>query len=98
ATVSVIDFTVLLSRDATVQAINAAMKEYAAGRMKGILGYSEAPLVSSDLRGDARSSIFSALDTQVIGGNLAKVVSWYDTEWGYSVRVADLIKYVASKM
>jgi glyceraldehyde 3-phosphate dehydrogenase len=65
--------------------------------MKGILAYSEEPLVSSDLKGDAHSSIFSALDTIVIGGNLTKVVSWYDNEWGYSVRVADLVHYVAGK-
>jgi len=65
--------------------------------MKGILAYSEEPLVSSDLKGDAHSSIFSALETLVIGGNLAKVVSWYDNEWGYSVRVADLVHYVAGK-
>jgi glyceraldehyde 3-phosphate dehydrogenase len=96
-TVSVIDFTAVLSRDATAKEINASMQEYANGRMKGILAYSEEPLVSSDLRGDPHSSIFSALDTLVIGGNLAKVVSWYDNEWGYSVRVADLVHYVAEK-
>src|SRR5215510_7962741 len=97
ATVSGVDFTALRSRDATVAEINASIKEYAEGPMKGILDYSEEPLVSSDLRGDAHSSIFSALDTLVIGGNLAKVVAWYDNEWGYSVRVADLVDYVASK-
>src|SRR5215831_2930028 len=95
STVSVIDFTAVLSKNATVKAINAAVKEYAEGPMKGILAYSEEPLVSSDLKGDAHSSIFSALETLVIGGNLAKVVSWYDNEWGYSVRVADLVHYVA---
>ncbi|MGE0821160.1 MAG: type I glyceraldehyde-3-phosphate dehydrogenase [Candidatus Binatia bacterium] len=97
STVSVIDFTALLSRNATVEEINAAVKEYAAGAMRGILGYSEEPLVSSDLKGDSHSSIFSALDTLVIGDNLAKVVSWYDNEWGYSVRVADLVHYIAEK-
>ena len=96
-TVSAIDFTAVLERDATVEEINAAMKESAEGPMKGILAYSEEPLVSSDLKGDAHSSIFSALDTLVIGGDLAKVVSWYDNEWGYSVRVADLIHYLAVK-
>jgi glyceraldehyde 3-phosphate dehydrogenase len=65
--------------------------------MKGVLAYSEEPLVSSDLKGNPYSSIFSALDTLVIGGNLAKVVAWYDNEWGYSVRVADLVHYVANK-
>jgi glyceraldehyde 3-phosphate dehydrogenase len=97
STVSVVDFTAVLSKNATVEEINAAMKQYAKGPMKGILAYSEEPLVSSDLKGDAHSSIFSALDTLVIGGNLAKVVSWYDNEWGYSVRVADLVQYVATR-
>lgn len=87
ATVSVIDFTAVLSRNATVEEINAAMKEYAEGPMKGILAYSDEPLVSSDLKGDPHSSIFSALDTLVIGNDLAQVVAWYDNEWGYSMRV-----------
>src|SRR5207237_3526686 len=95
-TVSVVDFTALLSKNVTIQDINAAMKEYADGPMKGILAYSEEPLVSSDLKGDPHSSIFSALDTLVIGGDLAKVVAWYDNEWGYSLRVADLVTYVAA--
>jgi glyceraldehyde 3-phosphate dehydrogenase len=97
ATVSVIDFTAVLSKDATVDEINASMKEYAEGPMKGILDYTEEPLVSSDLKGDAHSSIFSAFDTLVIGGNLAKVVAWYDNEWGYSMRVADLVHYLANR-
>jgi glyceraldehyde 3-phosphate dehydrogenase len=96
-TVSIVDFTAVLSRDATVEGINASMKEYALGPMKGILAYSEEPLVSSDLKGDPHSSIFSALETLVIGGNLAKAVAWYDNEWGYSVRVADLVHYVTEK-
>ena len=97
STVSAIDFTVVLSRDTTAEEINAAMKSYAEGRMRGILGYTEEPLVSSDLKGDPRSSIFSALETMVIGGNLAKVVAWYDNEWGYAVRVADLVNYIAAR-
>lgn len=97
STVSVVDFTALLSRDVTVQEINAAMKEYADGPMKGILAYTEEPLVSSDLKGNTHSSIFSALDTLVIGGNMIKAVAWYDNEWGYSVRVTDLAKYIADK-
>jgi glyceraldehyde 3-phosphate dehydrogenase len=97
ATVSVIDFTAVLSKETTVGEINASMREYADGPMKGILDYSEEPLVSSDLKGDAHSSIFSALDTLVIGGNLAKVVAWYDNEWGYSMRVADLVQYLARR-
>jgi glyceraldehyde 3-phosphate dehydrogenase len=96
-TVSVIDFTAVLSKPATVEEINRTMKEYAEGPMKGILAYSEEPLVSSDLKGDPHSSIFSALDTLVIGGNLAKVIAWYDNEWGYSMRVADLAHYLAVK-
>jgi glyceraldehyde 3-phosphate dehydrogenase len=96
-TVSVIDFTALLSRNVTVEEINGYMKEYAEGKMKGILAYSEEPLVSSDLIGNAHSSTFSALDTLVIGGNLAKVIAWYDNEWGYSMRVADLVQYVTMK-
>jgi glyceraldehyde 3-phosphate dehydrogenase len=87
STVSVIDFTTVLSRAATAEAINAAVKEYAEGPMRGILAYNEEPLVSSDLKGDPHSSIFSAVDTLVIGGDLAKVVAWYDNEWGYSLRV-----------
>jgi glyceraldehyde 3-phosphate dehydrogenase (phosphorylating) len=96
-TVSVIDFTALLSRDATVEEINGAMKEYSEGKMKGILAYNEEPLVSSDFVGDAHSSTFSAMDTLVIGGNMAKVIAWYDNEWGYSMRVADLVAYVAMR-
>ena len=65
--------------------------------MKGILAYSEEPLVSSDLKGDPHSSIFSAPDTLLIGGDLAKLVAWYDNEWGYSLRVADLVTYVAER-
>ena len=96
-TVSVIDFTALLNRDTTVEEVNAAVKEYAAGPMKGIVEYTELPLVSSDLKGNHHSSIFSALDTVAVGGNFVKVVSWYDNEWGYSCRVADLIKFVGQK-
>jgi glyceraldehyde 3-phosphate dehydrogenase len=96
-TVSVIDFTALLSKDTSIEEINAAMKNYAEGKMKGILAYTEEPLVSSDLVGDAHSSIFSAMDTLVIGGNMAKVIAWYDNEWGYSMRVADLVAYIARK-
>jgi glyceraldehyde 3-phosphate dehydrogenase len=97
STVSVIDFTAVLGKPVTVEAINAAVKEHAEGPMRGILAYSEEPLVSSDLKGDPHSSIFSALDTLVIGDTLAKVVSWYDNEWGYSMRVADLVQYIAAK-
>ncbi len=95
-TVSVVDFTAMLNRDAPVEEINAVMREYADGPMKGILRYSDEELVSSDLIGDEHSSIFSAVDT--IGmGNFVKCVAWYDNEWGYSCRVADLCKFVAEK-
>jgi glyceraldehyde 3-phosphate dehydrogenase len=95
-TVSVVDFTALLSRDAPVADINAAMKEYSEGAMKGILQYTEEELVSTDIKGNTHSSIFSAPDT--IGlGNFVKVVSWYDNEWGYSCRVADLLNFLEEK-
>jgi glyceraldehyde 3-phosphate dehydrogenase len=97
-TVSVVDFTALLSKNTSVEEINAAMKEYAHGPMKGILDYTEEELVSMDLKGDTHSSIFSAKDTLVLGGNFVKVVSWYDNEWGYSNRVGDLAAFMASKL
>jgi glyceraldehyde 3-phosphate dehydrogenase len=96
-TVSVVDFTALLSRDVTVDEINASMKEYAEGAMNGILQYTEDELVSTDLRGNAHSSIFSAKDTVGLG-NLVKVVSWYDNEWGYSCRIADIVKFVGDRL
>lgn len=96
-TVSVVDFTALLNRDVTVEEVNGAVKEYADGPMKGIVEYTELPLVSTDLRGNPHSSIFSALDTVLIGGNFVKVVAWYDNEWGYACRIADLIDFVAKK-
>ena len=97
STVSIVDLTVELEKPVTVEEINKAMKEAAEGELKGILGYSEEPLVSSDFKGDPRSSIFDALETKVIDGTFVKVLSWYDNEWGYSNRVADLIVYIASK-
>ena len=96
ATVSVVDFTAVLKREASIDAINAAMKEAAEGPLKGIVRYSDEPLVSTDLKGDPHSSIFSALDTVGVG-KLVKVVSWYDNEWGYSCRVADLLHFLAGK-
>ncbi|AXK24904.1 type I glyceraldehyde-3-phosphate dehydrogenase [Serratia marcescens] len=89
--VSIVDLTVTLKRPATVEEINAAFRAAAAsGPLKGILGYSDEPLVSSDYRGDARSSIIDGLSTLVIGGNLVKVLAWYDNEWGFSNRLVDL--------
>jgi glyceraldehyde 3-phosphate dehydrogenase len=98
STVSVVDFTAILNKSTSVEEINAAMKEYAEGPMKGILAYTEEELVSMDLKGDEHSSIFSAKDTLLIGGNFVKVVSWYDNEWGYSNRVGDLAAFMAGKM
>ncbi len=95
-TVSVVDFTALLSRAASIEEINAAMKKYADGPMKDILQYTEEPLVSSDLIGNTHSSIFSAIDTVGLG-DLVKVVAWYDNEWGYSCRIADLCKFLADR-
>jgi glyceraldehyde 3-phosphate dehydrogenase len=98
STVSVIDFVAVLDRGTTAEAINAAMREAACGELRGILEYTEEPLVSSDLKGNNHSSIFSALDTMMVGDNMAKVVSWYDNEWGYSCRVADLAAYMAERL
>lgn len=95
-TVSVVDFTALLSREASVDEINAAMKRYADGPMQGILQYSDEELVSSDLIGNPYSSIFSAVDTVGLG-DLVKVVAWYDNEWGYSCRVGDLCQFLTEK-
>ena len=96
--VSVTDLVAELSREVTVEEVNAALKEAAnSGPLKGILNYSEEPLVSSDYNGDPASSTIDALSTMVVGGNLVKVVSWYDNEWGYSNRVVDLAAYIASK-
>jgi glyceraldehyde 3-phosphate dehydrogenase len=96
--VSVVDFTADVRRATTVEEINAAFRTAAEGPMKGILGVSDEPLVSTDFRGDSRSSIIDADSTMVIGGTMVKVISWYDNEWGYSCRVADLIAYVAARM
>jgi glyceraldehyde 3-phosphate dehydrogenase len=96
-TVSVVDFTAILSKEASADEIRAAMLEYANGRMKGILDVTDEPLVSTDLRGTTFSSVFSAIDTVVIG-NLVKVVAWYDNEWGYACRTADLTALMAKSL
>lgn len=96
-TVSVIDFTAILNQVSSKEQIREAMLEYANGSMKGILAVSDEPLVSTDLKGSAFSSIFSALDTLVIE-NMVKVVAWYDNEWGYACRTADLTALLASKL
>ena len=97
-TVSVVDFTADVARPTSVQELNEAFRAAAAGPMKGILGVSDEPLVSSDFRGDSRSSIIDAESTMVLGGTMVKVIAWYDNEWGYSSRCADLISFVAARL
>ena len=97
-TVSVVDFTADVARSTSAEEVNAAFREAAAGPLKGILGVSDEPLVSTDFRGDTRSSIIDAESTMVLGGTMVKVIAWYDNEWGYSCRVADLIRYVAERI
>ncbi|MCD8198931.1 MAG: type I glyceraldehyde-3-phosphate dehydrogenase [Phascolarctobacterium sp.] len=95
--VSITDLTVLLQKDTTAEEINAALKEAAEGKLKGIMGYNELPLVSRDYNGCPLSSIVDGLSTMMVGPRMAKVVSWYDNEWGYSNRVVDLVCYIAKK-
>jgi len=97
ANVSITDLTVTLSKDTTVAEINAALKKAAEGELKGIMGYNELPLVSRDYNGCPLSSIVDGLSTMMVGPRMAKVVSWYDNEWGYSNRVVDLALYIAKK-
>jgi len=95
--VSVVDIVFELKKNVTKDEVNAALKRASEGPLKGILGYTEEPLVSIDFKGDNRSSIIDALSTMVMEDNMVKVVSWYDNEWGYSNRVVDLIEYVIKK-
>jgi len=96
-TVSLTDLVCEVSKETTVEEVNAALKKAAEGELKGILGFSEEPLVSMDYRGDERSSIVDGLST-IVSGKLVKVVSWYDNEWGYSNRLADLTKYIVDRL
>ncbi|MGH9052240.1 MAG: type I glyceraldehyde-3-phosphate dehydrogenase [Acidimicrobiia bacterium] len=89
---STVDLVAELDREVTAEEVNEAVRKAAEGRMAGIVQFSEAPLVSTDIIGNPHSSIFDALSTRVLGGNLVKVVAWYDNEWGYSNRVVDLIE------
>jgi glyceraldehyde 3-phosphate dehydrogenase len=82
----------------TAETANAAFKAAADGPMKGLLGISDEPLVSTDFKGDDRSSIVDGLSTMVVGDNLLKVIAWYDNEWGYSCRVADLAAFMAARL
>jgi glyceraldehyde 3-phosphate dehydrogenase len=97
-TVSIVDFTADVARPTSVDELNAAFRAAEAGPMQGILGVSDEPLVSSDFRGDSRSSIIDSSMTMVIGGTLIKVLAWYDNEWGFSCRVADLVGLVAARL
>jgi len=97
-TVSIVDFVALVKEPVTVEKVNDALRAAAEGPMKGILGYEEEPLVSMDYKGDPRSSIVDASLTAVMGDRMVKVVAWYDNEWGYSVRVADLAALMAKSL
>jgi glyceraldehyde 3-phosphate dehydrogenase len=95
--VSLTDLTAVLEKDITADEVNAAFKKAANGDLKGILAYSEEPLVSADFKGNPHSSIIDAPFTKVVGGNAVKVLSWYDNEWGFSCRVKDLIHFIADR-
>jgi glyceraldehyde 3-phosphate dehydrogenase len=95
--VSVVDLVAVFEKEATTEQVNAALKASAEGELKGILAYTEDPVVSTDMMHNPNSSIVDAGMTKVLGGNLAKVVSWYDNEWGYSCRLVDLVKFIAGK-
>jgi len=95
--VSIVDFVADLKRKVSSEEINDAFRKAADGELKGILEYCNEPLVSSDFKGNPASSIFDALSTMVIDGNLIKVLAWYDNEWGYSCRLADLVVYIVKK-
>ncbi|MBV9231893.1 MAG: type I glyceraldehyde-3-phosphate dehydrogenase [Chloroflexi bacterium] len=96
-TVSVVDFVITTRKEVTKDGVNQAFKDAAAGSLKGLLAYTDEPLVSSDFRGDSHSAIVDGLSTMVLGGNMVKVVAWYDNEWGYSSRVADLAHFIGEK-
>jgi glyceraldehyde 3-phosphate dehydrogenase len=96
-TVSICDLVAELGKEVTVEQVNNAFKSAANGKLKGILEYCEVPLVSTDFKGNSHSSIFDALSTMVLGNNMVKVLSWYDNEWGYSCRLADLLNFIIAK-
>ena len=95
--VSAVDLVVELNKPATKEEINAALKSASDNELKGILGYSDEPLVSKDYNGSKLSSCIDGLSTMVIDGNMAKIISWYDNEMGYATRCTDLAVYIASK-
>ncbi|MFB0557187.1 MAG: type I glyceraldehyde-3-phosphate dehydrogenase [Dehalococcoidia bacterium] len=95
--VSIVDFVADLDREVTAEEVNHAFQRAAEGELKGIVEYCDEPLVSSDFKGNSASAIFDSLSTMVIDGNMVKVLAWYDNEWGYSCRLADLASYIAGK-
>jgi glyceraldehyde 3-phosphate dehydrogenase len=95
--VSIVDFVAELARPATVEEINCALRNAAAGSLKGILSYCDLPLVSRDFNDNSNSSIVDTLSTMVIDGSMAKVLAWYDNEWGYSNRIVDLTAYIGKR-
>ena len=97
-TVSIVDLVCEVKKLVSSEEVNGVLSEASENKLKGILGYSDEPLVSADYIGDERSSIVDALSTMTIGGNMIKVVSWYDNEWGYTCRVYDLINYIAARL
>ena len=96
--VSVVDLVAELGKDVTAEDINGVLKAAAEGELKGILAYSDEPLVSIDYNGNPHSSIVDGLSTMVIEGNMVKVIAWYDNEWGYSNRVVDLASYIGKEV
>ncbi|TVP76992.1 MAG: type I glyceraldehyde-3-phosphate dehydrogenase, partial [Gemmatimonadales bacterium] len=96
--VSLVDLTCTLSREVTAEEVNQAFRKAARGALEGILGVSDAPLVSVDFTGDSRSSVVDAGSTAALEGGMVKVLSWYDNEWGYSCRVVDLVRYVGERL
>jgi glyceraldehyde 3-phosphate dehydrogenase len=96
--VSVVDLTVIVEKQVSVESVNAALRRAAEGPMKGILEYTEEELVSADFKGNAHSAIVDSGYTRVVGSNCVKVLAWYDNEWGYSCRCRDLIKFMAAKL
>jgi len=95
--VSIVDLVALVEKNTTAEEVNAALKAAAQGPLKGILDYTEDPVVSTDLMHHPASSIVDAALTKVLDGNLVKVMAWYDNEWGYSLRIVDLIKFLVQK-
>ncbi len=95
---SISDITLVTKRNTTAEEVNKVLKEAAEGELKGILGYTEEPIVSKDIVGMSYSALVDGLSTKVLGGNLVKILSWYDNEWGYSCRMADLIEYLGKNL